>query len=104
MNTGKIRANNFIAYLNESTVDALELQSGTAFKDLIRSDGQITTFNFSTFTNIIAYVNFTAVQSIPVAINTLTNMFAASYGLNTTVKLTSQVRSFGPPMNKTKTN
>ena len=37
------------------------------------------------------YVNFTALQAIPVAINTLTNMFAASYGLDATaVRLTSQ--------------
>ena len=51
---------------------------------------QITTFDFTSFSDITIYVNFTALQSIPVAINTLTNMFAAAYGLNTTVKLTSQ--------------
>ena len=91
MNTGKIPNKNFISYINESTVDMLKLQPGTAFKDLIRSDGQITMFDFRSLTDITAYVNFTALQSIPVAINTLTNMFATSYGLNTSVKLTSQV-------------
>ena len=72
------------------TVNPLELQPGTSFKDFINTM-QITTFDFASFTDITIYVNFTALQSIPVAINTLTNMFATSYGLNTSVKLTSQV-------------
>ena len=74
------------------TVNPLEIAPGTPFKDLINTM-QITTFDFASFTDITVYVNFTALQAIPVAINTLTNMFAASYGLNTTVKLTSQVRT-----------
>ena len=71
------------------TVNPLELQPGTSFKDFINTM-QITTFDFTSFADITIYVNFTALQSIPVAINTLTNMFAASYGFNTTVRLTSQ--------------
>ena len=76
-------------YFVSDTANPLEIPAGTPFKDLMNTM-QITTFDFASFTDITVYVNFTALQAIPVAINTLTNMFAASYGLDTTVRLTSQ--------------
>ncbi len=78
----------FVAGMSSSG-DLLQLKAGTEFKDLLASQ-QMAVVDFKSKNDMTILFNFTALQSIPVSINSLTNMYAAAYGLGGNVSVVSQ--------------